>query len=179
MLTLEKINTGKLDINSHKNISLTKIGNFIKEARISKNQSLHELASKVKISEQQLKAIEEGREDLLPETIFVKAMIRKISEKLKLEIPDFMTEYKDFNKQIKEEKLGIKGVEKEEEKGEENVLSNVVTKEPKKNRSITLGFIINIFISGIIGFIASSYILSFLFDVNYESDKQTLIKEIK
>ena len=60
-------------------MSLKKIGNFIKEARLGKNQSVNELASDLKISEQQLKAIEEGRDDLLPEKVFVKAMIKKIS----------------------------------------------------------------------------------------------------
>ena len=68
---------------SNLNFPLQKIGNFIKEARLSRNQSVSELAADLKISMQQLKAIEEGREDLLPESVFVKAMIKKISEKLK------------------------------------------------------------------------------------------------
>ena len=66
------------NIPTNKYMSLKKIGNTIKEARLSKNQSVNELASNLKISEQQLKAIEDGRDDLLPETVFVKAMIKKI-----------------------------------------------------------------------------------------------------
>ena len=62
----------KINIHTDKNMSLTKIGNFIKEARLSKNQSVKELSSDLKISEQQLKAIEEGRDDLLPEKSFCK-----------------------------------------------------------------------------------------------------------
>ena len=161
-LTLEKINTEKLDINPFNNISLTRIGSLIKEARISKNQTVNELASNVKISEQQLKAIEEGRDDLLPETIFVKAMVKKISEKLKLDLPNLMAEFNDEKEQIIIEHLE----EQEEEK------------DSKKFRSFTLGFIINIIISGVVGFIASSYMLNFLFDINYESEKQTSVKKI-
>ena len=71
--------------NSSLNFPLEKIGNFIKEARLSRNQSVSELARDLKISVQQLKAIEEGREDLLPESVFVKAMIKRISERLKLD----------------------------------------------------------------------------------------------
>ena len=69
--------------------SLKIIGNLIKEARLKNNESINELATDLKISVQQFKAIEEGQEELLPEKVFVKAMIKKISEKLKLDT-DFM-----------------------------------------------------------------------------------------
>ena len=143
-------------------MSLKKIGNFIKEARLGKNQSVNELASDLKISEQQLKAIEEGRDDLLPEKVFVKAMIKKISEKLKIDINDLMNE---FNNQ--KEKIKI-----------EEIVEDVQTKVKLKN-SFTLIFIFNIFISGLIGFLASSYIYNFFSNVNNESDTKNLIKEIK
>ncbi len=143
-------------------MSLKKIGNIIKEARLGKNQSVNELASDLKISEQQLKAIEEGRDDLLPEKVFVKAMIKKISEKLKIDINDLMSE---FNNQ--KEKIKI-----------EEIVEDVQTKVRRKN-SFTLIFIFNIFISGLIGFLASSYIYNFFSNVNNESDTKNLIKEIK
>ena len=143
-------------------MSLKKIGNFIKEARLSKNQSVNELASDLKISEQQLKAIEEGRDDLLPEKVFVKAMIKKISEKLKIDINDLMNE---FNNQ--KEKIKI-----------EEIVEDVQTKVKLKN-SFTLIFVFNIFISGLIGFLASSYIYNFFSNVNNESDTKNLIKDIK
>ena len=98
-------------------MSLKKIGNFIKEARISKNQSINELASDLKISDQQLKAIEEGRDDLLPEKVFVKAMIKKISEKLKIDMNDLLKEFNHQNEKIKVEEtvenLQKKGKDKE------------------------------------------------------------------
>ena len=141
-------------------MSLKKIGNFIKEARLSKNQSVNELASNLKISEQQLRAIEEGRDDLLPEKVYVKAMIKKISEKLKIDINDMMNEFNHQKEQIKIEEI----VEEPQ-------------KKIKKNNSLTFIFVFNIFISGLIGFIASSYLYSFLSNINNESDTKNLIKK--
>ena len=143
-------------------MSLKKIGNYIKEARLSNNQSVNELASNLKISEQQLKAIEEGRDDLLPEKVFVKAMIMKISEKLKIDINDLMKEFNHQNEQIKIEET----------------IEDVQKKEKIKN-SFTLIFVLNIFISGSIGFLASSYIYNFFSNINNESDTKNLIKDIK
>ena len=143
-------------------MSLKKIGNTIREARLSKNQSVNELASNLKISEQQLKAIEEGRDDLLPEKVFVKAMIKKISEKLKIDINDLMKEFNHQNEQIKIEET----------------IEDVQKKEKIKN-SFTLIFVLNIFISGLIGFLASSYIYNFFSNINNESDTKNLIKDIK
>ena len=143
-------------------MSLKKIGNFIKEARISKNQSINELASDLKISDQQLKAIEEGRDDLLPEKVFVKAMIKRISEKLKIDINDLINEFTDQKEQIKIEEI----------------VEDVQTKV-KRNNSFTLNFVFNIFISGLIGFLASSYIFNFFSNINNESDTKNLIKDIK
>ena len=147
---------------TEQDMSLKKIGNTIKEARLSKNQTVNELASNLKISEQQLKAIEEGRDDLLPEKIFVKAMIKKISEKLKIDINDLMKEFNQKKEQIKIEEI----VED-------------VQKKVKIKNSFTLIFVFNIFISGLIGFLASSYIYNFFSNVNNESDTKNLIKDIK
>ena len=150
------------NIHSDKYMSLKKIGNTIKEARLSKNQSVNELASNLKISEQQLKAIEEGRDDLLPEKVFVKAMIKKISEKLNIDINDLMNEFNHKKEQIEIEEI----VED-------------VQKKVKIKNSFTLIFIFNIFISGLIGFLASSYIYNFFSNINNESDTKNLIKDIK
>ena len=54
----------KINIHTNEDTSLRKIGSIIKEARLSKNKSVNDLATNLKISEQQLKAIEEGRDDL-------------------------------------------------------------------------------------------------------------------
>ena len=143
-------------------MSLQDIGNIIKEARISRDQSVIELASDLKISEKQLKAIEEGRDDLLPEKVFVKAMIKKISEKLKIDINDLMNEFNNKKEHIKIEEI----------------VEDVQEKVQRKN-SFPLIFVINIFISGLIGFLASSYIYNFFSNINNESDTKNLIKDIK
>ena len=152
----------KINIHTNEDTSLRKIGSIIKEARLSKNKSVNDLASNLKISEQQLKAIEEGRDDLLPEKVFVKAMIKKISEKLKIDINDLMNEFNNKKEQIKIEEI----------------VEDVQTKVKLKN-SFTLIFIFNIFISGLIGFLASSYIYNLFSNINNGSDTKNLIKDIK
>ena len=152
----------KINIHTNEDTSLRKIGSIIKEARLSKNKSVNDLATNLKISEQQLKAIEEGRDDLLPEKVFVKAMIKKISEKLKIDINDLMSE---FNNQKEKIKL-------------EEIVEDVQTKVRPKN-SFTLIFVFNIFISGLIGFLASSYIYNLFSNSNNGSDTKNLIKDIK
>ena len=87
------------------NSSLKRIGNFIKEARLSRNQSIEELASNLKIGAHQLEAIEEGKEEKLPEKVFVKAMIRRISQKLKLDTEFIMDEFKTERKEVKIEEI--------------------------------------------------------------------------
>ena len=152
----------KINIHTNEDTSLRKIGSIIKEARLSKNKSVNDLATNLKISEQQLKAIEEGRDDLLPEKVFVKAMIKRISEKLKIDINDLMNEFNNKKEQIKIEEI----------------VEDVQTKVKLKN-SFTLIFIFNIFISGLIGFLASSYIYNLFSNINNGSDTKNLIKDIK
>ena len=91
--------------NKGENSSLKRIGNFIKEARLSRNQSIEELASDLKIGTHQLEAIEEGNEENLPEKVFVKAMIRRISQKLKLDTEFIMDEFKKEKKEVKIEEI--------------------------------------------------------------------------
>ena len=141
-------------------MSLKKIGDLIKEARLNKNQSINELASNLKISEQQLRAIEDGRDDLLPERVFVKAMIKKISEKLKIEMNDLIKEFNNQKEQIKIEEI----VED-------------IPEKVKRRNTLSLIFIFNIFISGLIGFLASSYIFNLFSNINNESDTKNLIKK--
>ena len=81
--------------------SLKRIGSFIKEARLSREQSVEELAFDLKIGSHQLKAIEEGNEEELPEKVFIKAMVRRISQKLKLDTEFIMNEFKTERQEIK------------------------------------------------------------------------------
>ena len=116
-----------------KQSSLKRIGNFIKEARLSREQSIEELASDLKIGSHQLKAIEEGNEEELPEQVFVKAMIRRISQKLKLDTEFIMNEFETEKKEVKIEEI-VEEVSKK----------NYKSKQPKNLNPV--GFIIFILI---------------------------------
>ncbi|MDC3170885.1 helix-turn-helix domain-containing protein [Prochlorococcus sp. AH-716-E13] len=74
LTVLDEIKSDNSENNAkNNNSSLKRIGNFIKEARVSRNQSIEELASDLKIGSHQLQAIEEGNEDHLPEKSFYKS----------------------------------------------------------------------------------------------------------
>ncbi len=64
---------------------LAGVGSFLKETRISKGIDSKSLAESLKIGEEQLEALERGEEEKLNEFIFIKAMIRRISERLKVD----------------------------------------------------------------------------------------------
>ncbi len=157
---MKEINSFTENNNKGENSSLKRIGNFIKEARLSRNQSTEELASDLKIGAHQLEAIEEGDEENLPEKVFIKAMVRRISQKLKIDTEFILDE---FNTGRKEEKV------------EEPVKKNHKSKR-SKNLS-RLGFLIFVLISGFLGLIAS-YLIFNLFTDSFqnESQKQALIK---
>ena len=162
---MEEIKSDKYEQNSDFKSSLKRIGNFIKEARISRNLTVSELASNLKIGDHQLQAIEEGREDLLPEKVFIKAMVRRISEKLKIDTEFIMNEFATQRKEVKIEEI----VEE-------------VSKKPKKNNlqngHFSFSFAIFIFVSGIFGFLASSFIFNiFSESFNNQDIKKEIIKK--
>ena len=66
--------------------SLNNIGSLVKKAREEKNLTIESLAENLKINKSYISAIESGNCKLLPENIYVKAMIRRIAEKLDLEL---------------------------------------------------------------------------------------------
>ena len=150
--------------NSSLNFPLQKIGNYIKEARLSRNQSVSELATDLKISVQQLKAIEEGREDLLPESVFVKAMIKRISERLKLDISFIESELDKPEDEIKIDEII------------EEVSNSRDNKESKKS---PLVFFALIAISGIIGYLFSSLIFNFFVNTKVDIDQKEFIEKIR
>ena len=150
--------------NSSLNFPLQKIGNFIREARLSRNQSVSELATDLKISIQQLKALEEGREDLLPESVFVKAMIKRISERLKLDTSFIESELDKPEDEVKIEEII------------EDVSNSKQNKDSKKSQ---LAFIALIAISGIIGYLFSSLIFNFFVETKVNIDQKELIEKIK
>ena len=162
---MEEIKSYSKDINSNENSSLKRIGNFIKEARLSRNQSIKELAFNLKIGEHQLRAIEDGNKDQLPEEVFIKAMVRRISEKLKLDTEFIMSEFKTTRKEVKVEEII-------------DEVSNKSQKQRQSNNLNPYGFVVFILISGIFGLIASSLIFNFFSEsFQNQSPKQELIKK--
>ena len=159
-ITLDEIESNKLEVNSKFNSSLKRIGNFIKEARISKNQSIEELAFDLKIGAHQLQAIEEGNEDLLPEKVFITAMVRRISNKLKIDTDFIMSEFKNDRKEIE-----VKEIEQE--------VSNKAKQKKSIKKKNLKGFMLFILISGILGFLASTLI----FDIFSESFQNQIPKQ--
>ena len=161
---MEEIKSYTEENNERHNSSLTRIGNSIKEARLSRDQSIEELASDLKIGAHQLEAIEEGNEEKLPEKVFVKAMIRRISQKLKLDTEFIMDEFKTDRKEVKIEEI-VEEVSKK----------NYRTSQSKNLNPV--GFIIFILISGFLGLIASSLIFNLFSDSSQnQTPKQELIK---
>ena len=147
--------------------SLKRIGNFIKEARLSRDQSIEELAANLKIGEHQLKAIEDGNQDQLPEEVFIKAMVRRIAQKLKLDTEFIMNEFNNKKGEVKIEEI-VEEVSKKSDK----------SKQSKKVNPF--GFAIFILISGFLGIMASSSIIDFLSDFFQNGpQKQELIKNFK
>ncbi len=147
--------------------SLKRIGNFIKEARLSRDKSIEELASNLKIGSHQLKAIEEGNEEGLPEKVFVKAMVRRIAQKLKLDTEFIMNEFNTDKQEIKIEEI-VEEVAKK-------------TNKTRQSKDLSpIGFWIFILISGFLGLIASSLIFN-LFSESFQNQtpKQELIKKTK
>jgi len=167
---LKEIKSNPEDNTKKEQSSLKRIGNFIKEARLSREQSVEELASDLKIGSHQLKAIEEGNEEELPENVFVKAMVRRISQKLKLDTEFIMNEFKTERQEIKIEEI-VEEVAKK---------TNKTNKTRQSNDLSPVGFWIFILISGLLGLIASSLIFNIFSDSSQnQSPEQELIKTTK
>ena len=162
---MEEIKSNESEVNSKNNSSLKRIGNFIKEARISKNQTVEELASDLKMGAHQLRAIEEGNENLLPEKVFIKAMVRRISEKLKIDTDFIMSEFKTEGKEVKAKEIVQK------------VSINAKQNRSIKNRNLIV-FIVFILISGILGLLASSLIFN-IFSNSFQNPppKEEILKK--
>ena len=143
--------------------SLKRIGNLIKEARLKNNDSISQLATDLKISAQQFQAIEEGQEELLPEKVFVKAMIKRISERLKLDTDFLINEFNNHSDESDIEEI-IEEVNKEKK------INN------QSNRDISYIFLIAVFISGAIGLLASSVVLNIFTNLDNNSVKEETIK---
>ena len=83
---------------ANKKSALRNVGEFLREARQGRNLSVEDLSSLLRIGKEQLIALESGDESALPEKVFIRAMVRRIAEKLNLDtsfILEELSEKKD------------------------------------------------------------------------------------
>ena len=77
---------------------LQKVGDFLREARQGRSLSIEDLSSSLRIGQEQLIALEEGDENSLPERVFIRAMVRRIAEKLNLDTSFILEELNEKRK---------------------------------------------------------------------------------
>ena len=141
---MEQRENGKSDNSyiANKKSPLQKVGEFLREARQARSLSIEDLSSSLRIGKEQLIALEEGDEKSLPEKVFIRAMVRRIAEKLNLDTGFILEELNEKNK--KEAKY-----------------NTLIKKETtKKNKSINQ-FII-VLISGALGLLTSFMVLKYI-----------------
>ena len=97
---------------------LQKVGDFLREARQDRNLSIEDLSSSLRIGQEQLISLEEGDENSLPERVFIRAMVRRIAEKLNLDTSYILEE---LNKKRKDESRYSPVIKKESPKNKKNI----------------------------------------------------------
>ena len=134
---------------ANKKSPLQKVGEFLREARKARSLSIEDLSSSLRIGKEQLIALEEGDEKSLPEKVFIRAMVRRIAEKLNLDTGFILEELNEKNK--KEAKY-----------------NTLIKKETtKKNKSINLFTIV--LVSGALGLLTSFMVLKYIERAQKES----------
>ena len=148
---MEQRESGKSDNSyiANKKSPLQKVGEFLREARQARSLSIEDLSSSLRIGKEQLIALEEGDEKSLPEKVFIRAMVRRIAEKLNLDTGFILEELNEKNKK----------------KVKHNTLIKKET--TKKNKSIN-PFII-VLVSGALGLLTSFMVLKYIERAQKES----------
>ena len=141
----------KINLSSEKT-PLQKVGAFLKEARQARNLSTEELSRQLRIGEEQLIAIESGEEKSLPEKVFIKAMIKRVSEKLSLDT-NFILE--EFNG---------RSIKKEEQYSPDS------TKKKSTPNDYKL-LPVMIILSALLGLISSMYLINYLSEYKYQNSE--------
>ena len=124
------------------NSPLKKVGEFIREARQGRNLSIEDLSSSLRIGKEQLIALEEGDEKSLPEKVFIRAMVRRIAEKLNLDTSFIFEELNEKRKN-------------------ETKYSPVINKQ-SHNETKNLNPFTMVILSGTLGLITSILVLKYI-----------------
>jgi len=82
---------------ANKKSALQNVGEFLREARQGRNLSVEDLSSLLRIGKEQLIALESGDESALPEKVFIRAMVRRIAEKLNIDTSFILEELNEKN----------------------------------------------------------------------------------
>ena len=125
-----------------KKSALRTVGEFLKEARQGRNLSVEDLSSSLRIGKEQLIALESGNENALPEKVFIRAMVRRIAEKLNIDTSFILEELN------------------EKKKNEPKYTPVVNKKNTRKNNNFnSLSLVL---ISGVLGLITSITVLRYV-----------------
>ena len=127
---------------ANKKSSLRTVGEFLREARQGRNLSVEDLSSSLRIGKEQLIALESGDESALPEKVFIRAMVRRIAEKLNLDTSFILEELN-------------------EKKKKEHKPSPVIKKNNTRKNNNFNPFII-VILSGALGLFTSIMLLKYL-----------------
>ena len=127
---------------ANKQAPLKTVGEFLREARQGRNLSIEDLSSSLRIGKEQLIAIESGDESALPEKVFIRAMVRRIAEKLNLDTSFILEELN-------------------EKKNNETKYSPVIKKkDTRKNRNSNP--LIMVILSGALGLFTTIMLLKYI-----------------
>ena len=127
---------------ANKQAPLKTVGEFLREARQGRNLSIEDLSSSLRIGKEQLIAIESGDESALPEKVFIRAMVRRIAEKLNLDTSFILEE-------LNEKKNNVP-----------NASPEIKKKNTRKNKNFN-PFII-VILSGALGLFTSIMLLKYI-----------------
>ena len=127
---------------ANKKSTLRTVGEFLREARQGRNLSVDDLSASLRIGKEQLIALESGDENALPEKVFIKAMVRRIAEKLNLDTSFILEELN--------------------EKKENEPKSSPVIKKKNTRKNNNFNPFIIVIISGALGLFTSIMLLEYV-----------------
>ena len=135
---------------ANKKTSLQTVGEFLREARQGRNLSVEDLSTSLRIGKEQLTALESGDETALPEKVFIRAMVRRIAEKLNLDTSFILEE---LNEKINNEPKPSPVIKK---------------KNNRKNRNLNPFSMV--ILSGALGLLTSILVLKYIQGLQNESN---------
>ncbi len=135
---------------ANKKSALRTVGEFLREARQGRNLSVEDLSSTLRIGKEQLIAIESGDESVLPEKVFIRAMVRRIAEKLNLDTSFILEELN-------------------EKKNHEPKPSPVIKKESTRKNNRNFNPLSMVILSGALGLFTSIMLLKYIQGVQNDS----------